>query len=337
MKRIESAVAIARWVAAGCAFIGLPLIALSQSIQSELLMRLREQDSQALLVPTGSQTNSAGAFIASFIKTAQPVPGFTDSVTISTGEAAWASDWCVVKAISDYEREPAFRPPKSAGSRSADYDTKGDLIAWRNVETYGIWSRERADMANVMVCYTVDAQGKVSTNKTGHIRLNRFQVGDRNSVYLFRQLIQATGRGFAEELSEAKSERVSDEGIEIEATGTCGPGLRGRWSLTCDRGADPLARRASFFTEKNPMQPVVEVSNSGLIKCVGLRMARSGTITLGPVSAHFEVLSLKRLASSCAEECELYREVLKRLQDPLPKGSQVIDQRGETLKIIDVE
>jgi hypothetical protein len=336
MTRRPLAVILPMWICV-VILINIPSQASGQTIQSPLLDQILEQDNSALLDPSNPLLKSEGGFRASFMEIKQPVSNFTYGVTVNLGEAAWSSDWCVLKVTSSLERGPVYRQPDAGHERDPSYDSSGRFMIAHTAEQYFICNKDRSDRIDVVRRYGVDSRGVVSTNEVPWLQLNQFPPGDRNSIYLFWQFIQATGRGFARHLATITSEKAYAGMVQAEAKGSIGAGLMGQWVLACEKGSDPLVRSAAFFAESDSSHPYMEISNSGRVECRGLWLAQSGDLRIGPLKTHFEVLDLKPLKSPDPHECRLYREVLKRLQAPLPQGSQVIDRRGKKLKVMDVE
>jgi hypothetical protein len=324
-----------RSVLCSIAFLVSVHVAYAEDRTPQIFAAIRESDRVAQLIPASGPMTPAG-FAATFIERREPVLGLREDVVMNNGEFAWSHNWCVLRLTCSYDRDPVFMDAETPAQQRGDKEAASKRIVWRTVEMYGVSSQQKCELVNIHQAYTVDPRGGIITNRTAHLQLTRFPNGQGSSIYLFRQFIQATGRGFSEELTELTDEKTSDSGVEVRGKGRSAS-LAGRWTLKWENAGDLLIRQAQFFPDVNPETPDLEVSNSGVVRCAGLSLARNGDLRVGALRTHFEVLSLKPLASPDPNECELYREVLQRLTAPLPKGSQVIDRRGETLKIIDVE
>ena len=310
----------------GTILLQLSLQAYSQT-EGRTFTHIYEYDAAALLLSNAPPTKFTTGFTVSFVEVRQPVPGYTSGVTISSGEVAWSSDWCVLKISSELQGEPSYRKPEPSVQHDRDYDSSGKLMIAHTEAQYFICTKDRSDRLDVVRRYGVDPNGTVYTNKTPWMQMLQFPIGDRNSLYLFRQLIQATGRGFAQDLTSLISEKSLDNKIQVDAKGGAGPWLPGHWVLTCDRGSDPLVRTATFYTDAMPDQPNIEISNSGEMSCRGLTFARDGQLRIGPLNTKFEIVNVEPLESSDALRCPLYREVIKHFEEPLPTGSQIVDRR----------
>lgn len=309
------------------AFVTVTPVVCSQD-RSRTLELIREQDALAQLSTDAIQSNALSGFSATFTETRQPILGFSTGVTICNSEVAWSREWCVLRVTCSLEHDPIFKPLGTPGYQGADYDSSGNLIVRCLVEKYALYSRETNEAVDVWATYMVDEMGKVTTNGTFQ-STNHFPIGDRNSVYLFWQFIQATGRGLADNLTAVTSEQLSGAGVEVEAKGRFGNGLAGHWKLTCEKGSDPIVRTAKFFSNMSLETPAVEISNSGNAECQGLRIAEFADLRIGPLETKFQVLSLSPLKSSDPELNTLYRDVLRRIKGLPRSNAQVIEWRGE--------
>lgn len=128
--------------------------------------------------------------------------------------------------------------------------------------------------------------------------------------------------------------------MKIEAKGTDGGNLNGRWRLSVETGENPLIRKAEFFVG-NPAQPIaatsapfIVVTNSGTVNSLGLCIAQAGIYKAGNFEFHVRVIDVRNLNEGEAAALPLYKEVMQRISEPLPEGSDIMDMTGSQPKAV---
>jgi hypothetical protein len=240
----------------------------------------------------------------------------------------------MMKITNEYEHPPVFHPVGALGSRPIDYDSDSNLIVWRSLERYVLFTKEDNRVRENFATYKVSPAGTI-VSTTRYETEERYLVGNLESVYIFDQLRLATGRGFAHHLTaitRKEETSLSTNTRKLEASGTFAESFKGKWGISVDEAEDYLIREARFPVD-GADKPFVVVTNSGLVECLGMKIAASGMLRLGPYQANFEVKSLKRLDS---EFDSRYAEIIKHVNAPLPPGnSEIIDRReGKPKRIL---
>jgi len=240
-----------------------------------------------------------------------------------------------MKMDYNYQHPPIYTPPESYVYKPFDYDEEGNLIVWRRVKTYVLSNPDRNDTLEELEVFFVDSEVKlVDKGKNTNISLLRFPIGSPDNTYLFDQFKLAIGSGFSEHLGKVVSVKTLPVGfLEVTSQGSHGPALQGRWELTLDPNSDYLVREATF-TMDGMDRPSIVTTSSGVVEKDGIKLARYGTFKYSNLlDISVEVTGISKVVGPN----KLYDEVLSRLNAPLPRGSQIMDRRGDKPIISTVE
>ena len=251
-------------------------------------------------------------------------------------EAVWAQEDCfAMKIIYHYEHPPVFGPLGFRRYEPIDYDKEGNLIVWRSLEKYILFTPDRNETIERIKSFYVDPNG-ILVNKGGmQTKLFRYPIGSTNHMFEFNQFELAVGRGFSKQLKSVTPVKSLSSGLmEVTSQGSYGPGIpQGHWELTLDPNSSFLVKKATF-TPEGVDKPTVQVTSSGIMKKDELTIAKYGTFKYSDLlEIDVEVTDISKVVG----ENELYEEVLYYLNSPLPQGSDITDFRGDKLVRTTVE
>ena len=250
-------------------------------------------------------------------------------------EATWTGEGLFAMKITyHYEHTPVFGRLGSCNYTPIDYDQEGNLIVWRIMEKYILSAPERNESVLRIESTFVDPNGKLLNKGSSHTKLRRYPPSNHSHMYEFNQSELAAGVGFSKHLGAITSVKPLPLGlIKTTSQGSFGPSLRGTWELTVDPNEDYIVRKA-LFTQLGRDEPTIVVTSNGLITKDGLTLAKHGTFKYSNfLDVSVEVTDISKVAGANA----LYEEVLSRLNEPLPPGSQIMDRRGDKPVITTVE
>jgi len=283
-----------------------------------LLNLLREKD----------QTSKAVGYRISFLLTKQahrfdPNQG----VVIEDCQATWTPEGSfAMKKTNYYEKDiPVFALPGTGNYRGWDYDHDGNLIVWRDVESYILFTPEKNDRIQISKALRIDPNGKLVREGSSHTTLHRYPIGNRGNMYEFDKLQLATGRGFStKDLGSITSVKTLSSGLmQVTAHRPGVPALT--WELTTDPNLDWLVRKA-ILTRERENKPTIVVTSSGIMMKDGIKVSKYGTYRYSSSpEVSFEVTDISKVVGPN----KLYEEVLSRLNSPLPSGASIVDLRGE--------
>jgi len=302
---------------------GLPASKWDRNLPS--LESVRQRDAlQDLVVPP-----VRGSLAISFIMITSHPWDRAQGAQTNYCEVAWVSNTCVMKVRIEYEHAPVFQPVGILDYRPLDYDAAGNLIVWRSLDKYVVYDPGRNDVREEQATLKISPEGAiVSSNRYTHVY--HYPLGRTDGLYPLEQLRLATGRGFGRHLGEITSgggTQPEPAPQRLKGAGSFGGGLRGQWSLVYDTANDGLMREGAFTSEGSPT-PSLVITNSGVVECPGFRIAASGTYTFGHYQARFRVTALRRTDLQEPGSLALQREVLERLDAPLPPGNAgIVDFR----------
>jgi hypothetical protein len=283
--------------------------------ETELLSLMNEKDAQLKMV---------GCNI-SFLMTEQshksdPRQGLVHSHC----EANWQQkDSLVMKKSYVYEKDiPVFVPPEANVYGKNEYDDHGNLIVWRNIESYILFSPEQNDRIQKIRALRIDPNGKLVSEGKTKIMLHRYPIGSNGNIYEFNRLKLATGRGFSDSIQSITSTKILPSGVmQITAPQKNG----NNWELTIDPNSDYLVRKAVLMQEEMS-EPKRIVTSEGSITKHGITLGKFGTYKYsGSPLVNFEVIDISKISG----HNELYEEVLSFLNSSLPPGSIIVDLRGD--------
>jgi len=229
-----------------------------------------------------------------------------------------------MKKTDYYEKEiPVFGADGTGGYSAWDYDRDGNLIVWREVESYVLFGPERNDRIQHTKALRIDPNGKLVREGSIKRTLHRYPIG-RGNTYEFDELQLAAGRGFSRDLGGITSAKTLPSGL-LQATGHR-PGRPGHiWKLTIDPNSDYLVRKA-ILTPEGENKPTIVVTSGGIMMKDGIKTGKYGTYRYSSSPERsFEVTDISKVVGPN----KLYEEVLLHLDSPLPPGSMIIDLRGE--------
>lgn len=296
-------------------------------IGGEVLVReLRERDA----------LSSRSGYIISFVAAEQANEDDPNQgMVFSDCRATWGVDGCfVIKMINHYEHPPVFAKPGTKGYGPIDYDGEGRLVVWRALERYALSSSSRNELAEVYDVLMVDPNGQITAGDR-IVMLHRYPPSDVPGWYQFKKYELPMGRGFSRYLGTVTIvEEKGDSMVETGADGTYGKTLHGSWKLTTEGGTDHLVRKATFRLD-GETKAFIEVSSSGLVEKSGVKLAKRGVFRAPTVNVEvsLEVEDISRVDGIN----RVYEEVISMLDGPLPKGSQILDWRGEETVITSVQ
>ncbi len=245
-------------------------------------------------------------------------------------EAIWTNGFCVLSISYRYDHDPVFRPR----SRK-ELDRSGNRRMSRPSWIGAVFGCQRNESRQELVWYVIRPDAGVeSTNSSTAVE--KYKIGDRNSMFLFDRFCNTTGRGYARYLNQitSRSHRLgSGDSSSVEALGYYSTWFDGRWRLNCQQASGHLAREVSF-TPKGWDKPLLSVTNSGSIECPGLTIAASGAETYsGTLRTDIQVLSLTNFSSSDVVNSECAR-MLAPMDEPVPPGKMhILDRRGPVTKM----
>jgi len=299
----------------------LPVCASFGVTGAELTNLLREKDGMT----------DASAYEISFAMTTQstmfdPNQGlvFADCI------ARWMSDGTfVMKTTYCYEHPPVFARAGTRRYTPSDFDKSGNLLVSRPLEKYIFFSRDRSETVETSRSYFVDPNSALVDKGGAQVIMRRFPPGDRTYTYELNQFQLATGRGLSRHLGAIRSiESISSGMKRVVSEGSFGEGIpRGSWRLIIDPNSGYIVRNA-VFTPADHESPLVEVATEGTIAQDEISLARYGTFKYANL---LEVVVGVGSVSRVSGPNEVYREVLSKLNSPLPLGSEIMDLRGEEI------
>jgi hypothetical protein len=98
---------------------------------------------------------------------------------------------------------------------------------------------------------------------------------------------------------------------------------------------NPVSETATLGTGSSSGRPTIEVINSGLIECPGLKIASSGKLVFDAYQAEVQVLTLTNRQISGPAFDYYYQQIAKLVDAPLvPGNSEIVDDRGVQSKHI---
>jgi hypothetical protein len=112
--------------------------------------------------------------------------------------ANWAKeDGFVMEKLYTYEKDiPVFVPPETNVYGKNEYDSNGNLILWRDVESYILFSPEQNDRIQKIRAFLIGPNGELVGEGSTKRILHRYPIGSGGNIYEFNRLKLATGRGF---------------------------------------------------------------------------------------------------------------------------------------------
>jgi len=238
-------------------------------------------------------------------------------------ETTWLKeDTFAMKIQYYYEHLPVYGRIRTHNYAGYDY-RDGNLIVWRTLEAYILFSPDRNDTLEKVRVFYVDPNNKI-VDMGDNIKLHRFKIGDTNNKYRFNQFEMATGRGFSKHLTSNISITSQPPRLTEITSQDSWLGVGGRWKLTIDPVSDNLVRGA-IFTMNAATRPSVEVTTGGVIEKDGIKMAKYGTVKYSSdLELDIEVTDISKIIG----KNDLYEGVAARLNEPLPKGAGIIDLTG---------
>jgi hypothetical protein len=250
-------------------------------------------------------------------------------IVIEDCNATWISEGSFAMKITNYyEKEiPVFAPLGTEGYRSWDYDSNGNLIVWRDLESYILFTPERNDRIVNTRAYRIDPNGKLA--KEGRIKkiLHRYPIGSRGNIYEFDQFQLAMGRGFSKYLKNITAvESLSSGLVKVTAQELGSQSVPGGiWDITIDPNNDYIVREA-IFTQEGFSKPTIVATSSGIIEKGGLKASKYGTYRYAILpEVSVEVTNISKVVGPN----KLYEEVLIQMNSPLPLGTSIVDLRGD--------
>jgi hypothetical protein len=250
-------------------------------------------------------------------------------IVIKDCNATWIKeDTFAMKITNYYEKEiPVFVPSGTDGYRSWDYDSNGNLIVWRDLESYILFTPERNERIVNTRAYRIDPNGKLA--KEGRIKkmLHRYPIGSRGNIYECDQFQSAIGRGFSKNLKNITAvESLSSGLVKVTAQE---PGSQkvpgGIWEITIDPNNDYFVREA-IFKQEGFSKPTIVVTSSGIIEKDDMKASKYGTYRYASLpEVSIEVTDISKVAGPN----KLYEEVFLQMNSPLPPGTSIVDLRGD--------
>ncbi len=312
-------------------FKKLTMFAMMVSLLFQLTIRAAEISEQEMLniLRQNDQNSGVVGYEFSFLLTKRairhdPNQGMVimDCKVSLTSEESFS-----MKTVNYYEKEtPVFAHPGTAGYSNWDYDHDGNLIVWRILESYILFTPNRNERIQNIKVYRVDPNGQLA--REGNIKkmLHRYPIGNRGNTYEFDQFLLSTGRGYSSELNSITSVKTLPSGlIRVTANRSSDKGFGGTWELTVDPNTDYLVRKG-VFTRTGADKPTRVVTSDGLIVKDGLKISKYGTYKYSVLpEVSFEVTEISKIIGPN----ELYNEVLSFMNSPLPTGTSIVDLRGE--------
>lgn len=311
----------------------LPASGLSQVDESTLLTALKEMDSLQMAVPSGSRQPLVSGFSATINLVKGNVFDPEQGAEFVDINVEWSKDWCVLKCVSNYEHDPVYKPPRQ--EHGASHDSSGNYIVNRCLERYFFSSTDQSDILERLISFRINSEGEILSETTSS-RLLRFPPKSSEGLFIFGQFRMATGRSFGEKLTavtRVMTENLPPDQVAVEASGNDGGSLTGKWILKLEPRADYLVREARFYRE-GENEPTTVVTNTGLVECLGLKVAKQGVYRAGNYEARFEVSELNALGEAQVSQNSLYREVLSAVTSTYPDMTIGLDLRGKDPRAI---
>ena len=233
-------------------------------------------------------------------------------------------DTQVATSQSFFSGAPVYRKPGEGTLPLVDYDSAGNFLLWRRVETYRRSTPAGHETLKISVLHRISPKGLVTTENP-YQQLERRSTGPGEAASDIDLILLALGQGFSRYLGEAPVlEKGSDGQLHGRVTGKFGRSQEGTWELDYAQEGG-IVRKASFYGV-GQLLPALTVVNEGAVTAGSMTLARSGEITMGRSGQqHRLVVSLKSL--SPVADTKLLGEVNERIERPLPRGAEVIDLR----------
>lgn len=245
-------------------------------------------------------------------------------IVIEDCEVTWTVEGSfAMKKTNHYEKDiPIFGALGTGGYRSWDYDRDGNLIVWRDVESYILFTPERNDRIQKSKAFRVDPNGKLAREGNIHTTLHQYPIGNRGNTHEFDKLLLATGRGFSGHLRSITSVKSLPSGqVQVTAHSSVGH----TWELTIDPNSDYLVRKA-ILTRERENKPTIVVTSGGIMMKNGIKTGKYGTYRYsGSPERSFEITDISKVVGPN----KTYEKVLLHMDSPLPPGTSIVDLRGE--------
>jgi hypothetical protein len=130
------------------------------------------------------------------------------------------------------------------------------------------------------------------------------------------------GRGYSNEIQNITSTKnISSGMMQITAS----KNDKHIWELTIDPNSDYLVRKA-ILKREGMTEPMIIITSEGTITKYGITLGKHGTYKYsGSPVVEFEVTDISQISGHNKH----YEDVLSLLNSPLPRGSSIVDLRGE--------
>ena len=250
---------------------------------------------------------------------------------ISVCEVLWTNGFALMNSARSYEHDPVFRVAPRSGLRSDFNDHEGNLVVRRSLSQFILLSQDRNEVRDDFSVFRVRPDGTFTVATNSYHTLQKYPIDNRNSIFQFDRFILTVGRGFGKHLDQIISHEKGADLNTLEAMGTYGRSLKGKWRINYERQAGHLVRAASFTAGKSD-KPSFEIINSGLVGCPGLSLAASGSFTADGIIDLFEVQSLTNVNSFDNGPKSRYEKVLNHLDSRPSGGLDVFDHRESSPK-----
>jgi hypothetical protein len=223
-----------------------------------------------------------------------------------------------------YGSAPIFAIPGEHGYHPGDYDEQGNLIVWRILEKYSLFTDKVNNRLEVRQSNRVNSESLVVRAPTSSV-LYIYPPGDENYFFEFQRLLLAVGRGVSSQIISVTEVRLTDSGLlDVEAAGTKPTG--GTWKLSIDPAADYLIRRASLITGPSKA-PSLVTSTSGRLTSGGSSVAQRGRVGI-PMTTELTLEEEVTVTSFANQASESDLDGLRnRVAGPALPNMEVVDLR----------
>ena len=308
-------------------FHTLVLIEIILLLSTKLIAEISETDLKNILASKDLLSKNK-AYIISFIRANQD-RGFDPNqgmVLMNCELTCIPEGLFAMKIIYDYEHPPVYARPGTKDYRHTDYDNQGNLIVWKSLEKYILFTPNRNETLTRIQSFYIDPNNQILDKGGIQTIVYRYPTGERKYTYEFNQFALSIGYDFSRYVRTINSVKSLSSGVtRVSSKGSFGKGVNGIWELTIDPNSDFLVRQATL-TINGQLEPLIEVTSSEMVEKDGFKLAKYGTFTYSNLlKIWIKVTGITEVVG----KNEIYEEVISKLNEPLPTGSEIMDLRDE--------
>lgn len=262
----------------------------------------------------------------------------TKACRVEGSSGRWAMD-----VAFSYTAAPRFRPSPRA-HRTINYDEYGNLIVWRPSSKSAYIGGEVNSAVTLEWLLHVRSDGYVIDENLSTRFVTHYPGWSREGFVEMYQFSMASGRGYAQYLTDMEESRELDDG-RIEFTGPGHhymPFLKSYWRVIVDPAARHLVRFAECYGIERRGEPILRVETEGMIEKEGLAFAERGVLTYVRESGardynlHITILDV-RVAPDLNFISRIEREVMATVSDDAPIQAYDLRDRPPPGTILDAQ